>query len=177
MPRPRLNPKLAHLLADQPDLVARLLSLAAEPPVAKVVTPTEAAAVFWPLLAGRAEEALVVLALDRRRKVLGSTVLTVGSDAFTVVDPRQVFRWALMQGRSGAAAVILAHNHPSGDPTPSSQDRDVTRRVAAAGRLLGIPLVDHLVCADDPSAPDRLRFQSLAASGDLPFWADSPLIT
>ena len=61
----------------------------------------------------------------------------------------------------GAAAVILAHNHPSGDPTPSQQDREVTERVARAGRVLGVPLLDHLVIG-------RSTYVSMAARGDLP---------
>jgi DNA repair protein RadC len=71
--------------------------------------------------------------------------LTKGSERYTVVDPMQVFRAAL---KAGAGAIILAHNHPSGDPSPSQQDRDVTVRIARVGRELGIPLLDHLVFAD-----------------------------
>ena len=65
----------------------------------------------------------------------------------------------------GASAVILAHNHPSGDPTPPAQDRDVTRRVAAAGRILGVPLLDHLVVG-------RNDWTSLADRGLLPSWRE-----
>ncbi|NCY03783.1 MAG: hypothetical protein EBX36_12975, partial [Planctomycetia bacterium] len=68
-------------------------------------------------------------------------------------------RWALTRARP-AAGIILAHNHPSGDPTPSSQDYEVTRRVVDAGRVLGLPLLDHLVVTDDQS-----RWESLAARG------------
>lgn len=90
--------------------------------------------------------------------------LTHGSDAFTVVEPRQVFRYAV---GLGASAVILAHNHPSGDPTPSAQDREVTTRVARAGALLGLPLLDHLVAGDG-------AWVSLAAEGLLPTWGPPP---
>ena len=120
-----------------------------------------AATLLEPHLAGHAEERLVVIALDRRRHVLGVETMTVGNDACTVVCPRQIFRWALEQGRSGAHAIILAHNHPSGNPTPSQQDIDITNRVAAAGRIVGIPLLDHIVYVD------ALNWKSLSEQGHL----------
>ena len=113
-------------------------------------------------LVGLADEELHGLFLDRRRAVLGQRVLTRGCHAFTIVDPRQIFRVAL---QLGASAVILAHNHPSDDPTPSEQDVDVTARVARAGRVLGVPLLDHLVVA-------RGAWVSLAQRGHLPATTD-----
>jgi DNA repair protein RadC len=109
----------------------------------------EAHALLAPSLRGLAEEELHALFLDRRHRPLAHRRLTRGSDALTVVDPRQVFRVAV---GVGASAVILAHNHPSGDPTPSPQDHEVTDRVAAAGRILGIPLLDHLIVGRDAYA-------------------------
>lgn len=117
-------------------------SLAAPLRDAAVTTPEAAGALLAPGLRGRADEELHALYLDRRRRPLAQRALTRGSDGFTVVDPRQVYRVAV---RLGASGVILAHNHPSGDPTPSAQDIDVTERVARAGRVLGVPLLDHLV--------------------------------
>lgn len=107
-----------------------------------VLTPEDAAALLGPALRGLPCEELHALYLDRRNRPLAQRALTRGSDAFTVVDPRQVFRPAV---QLGAVGVVLAHNHPSGDPTPSHQDRDVTRRVRRAGEVLGVTLVDHLV--------------------------------
>lgn len=115
---------------------------------------------FQPMFSGLDHEQFHALLLDRRRRLLGYRVLTRGSDRFTVVDPPQLFRAALAVG---AAAVLVAHNHPSGDPTPSSQDRDVTRRLAEAGAVIGIDLLDHLVLAGD-------RYVSLAASGAVAGW-------
>lgn len=69
----------------------------------------------------------------------------MGSDSQTIVDPRRVMRPAV---QLGAPAVIVAHNHPSGDPTPSEADVDVTRRLREAGDVLGIRLLDHLVIGD-----------------------------
>lgn len=120
--------------------------------------PDDAFDAVAPALLGLPHEELHGLFLDRLRRPVARRMLTRGSDAYTVVDPRQVFRVAL---GVGARAVVLAHNHPSGDPTPSAQDIEVTRRVARAGQILGIPLVDHLVIGGG-------RFASLAEAGRLP---------
>ncbi len=117
------------------------------PSPAPVVDGPEAAArQLAPPLRGLAHEELHALYLDRRNRPVAHRRLTRGSSSYTVVDPRQVFRPAV---QLGAAGVILAHNHPSGDPTPSVQDREVTRRTRRAGEVLGIHLVDHLVVAGD----------------------------
>ncbi len=135
---------------------------ALEPPEPQepVCSPVHAWRVLAPALTGLQDEELHALYLDRRRRPIARRRLTRGSDAFTVVDPRQVFRVAVGVGASG---VILAHNHPSGDPTPSPQDRDITDRVARAGRVLGIPLLDHLVVG-------AAEWRSLAEEGSLPPW-------
>lgn len=125
---------------------------------APIQSPQQARDWLTPHLVGLADEELHGLYLDRRRRVLGHRVLTRGSQAFTIVDPRQVFRVGVKLGASG---VILAHNHPSGDPEPSAQDRDVTARVCRAGRVLGLPLLDHLVIASG-------GWTSLAERGDVP---------
>jgi len=138
------------------ELGRRALGAAASGP--RVIDPASAYAVFAPWLANLADEELHGLYLDRRRRPLARRRLTRGSDGFTVVDPRQVFRIAV---GVGASAVILAHNHPSGDPTPSHQDREVTERVARAGRILGVPLLDHLVIG-------RSSYVSMASLGHLP---------
>jgi DNA repair protein RadC len=72
-----------------------------------------------------------------------------------LVGPREVFREAI---REGASAIIVAHNHPSGDPTPSPEDVEVTRRLRAVGEMLDIPLLDHVICGDE-------RWTSLADAG------------
>ena len=99
------------------------------------------------LLVGESTERLVVAALNPAHRLIAVEVLTTGSDAYTVVCPRQVFRWALAQGEAGAKAIVMAHNHPSGNPLPSVQDYAVTQRVAEAGEVIGITLLDHLVVA------------------------------
>jgi len=107
-----------------------------------VADPAAAAALAVPRLAGRDREHCLLLTLDTRKRLLGLVTVSVGTVDHTFIAPREVFRDALL---AGAAAVIVAHNHPSGDPAPSAEDRQVTRRLAQAGALLGVPLVDHLV--------------------------------
>ena len=93
---------------------------------------------------GDKQECMMVLLLDTKNKAIGvPRVATLGLLDSSPVHPREVFREAV---RDGAASVILAHNHPSGDPTPSKEDLDVTRRLVEAGKLLGIRVVDHLIC-------------------------------
>jgi DNA repair protein RadC len=101
---------------------------------------------FRPRLLGLQQEELHGLFLNRRNAVLSYRVLSRGNDAHTIVDPRQVFRAAVAVG---ASAVVVAHNHPSGDPAPSLADVEVTHRLAMAGQLLGIEVLDHLILAGD----------------------------
>jgi len=89
--------------------------------------------------------------------VLRTKLLSVGTLDASVVHPREVFREA---ATGGAAAVVLFHNHPSGDPTPSPDDVELTRRLVAAGQLMGIEVVDHLILADT-------RYCSLREAGQL----------
>jgi DNA repair protein RadC len=84
--------------------------------------------------------------LIRRHSILRVEVATIGSARFTVVDPQGLYRLALLYR---ASAIALAHNHPGGDPRPSQQDLEVTRVVEAAGKVLGIELLDHLVVTRD----------------------------
>jgi DNA repair protein RadC len=112
------------------------------PRTTPITTAAEAQAYVEPPLRALREESLFGLYLDRRRHPLALRRLTLGTDEFTIVEPRQIFRIAIALGARG---VILAHNHPSGDPSPSKQDRQVTRLVASAGQTLGCPLMDHLI--------------------------------
>ena len=93
---------------------------------------------------GDSQEAFFVLLLDTKNKVIGSPVEWCrGLLNQCPVHPREVFREAV---RQNAASLILAHNHPSGDPTPTKEDIDITRRLIEAGKILGIRVLDHIVC-------------------------------
>ncbi len=90
-------------------------------------------------------EAFVVLLLDGKHRLLGLHVASIGTASSAPVHPREVFRPAVVLG---ASAVIVAHNHPSGDPMPSIDDRNVTERLRKAGEVLGITVLDHVVIGD-----------------------------
>lgn len=92
-----------------------------------------------------AREQFSALALNTRNKPLSHEVVSTGSLNGSLVHPREVFVHAVLQS---AAAIVVCHNHPSGDPAPSREDRELTRRLAEAGKVLGIPLLDHVVLGE-----------------------------
>lgn len=94
------------------------------------------------LLDGRREEHFAVVALDARRRILAAEVVSQGTLTQSMAHPREVFRSAI---KLGAAAVVVGHNHPSGDPSPSPDDHAVTRRLRESAELLAIPLLDHWI--------------------------------
>lgn len=98
-----------------------------------------------------AREQFVAIYLDSRHMPIAWQLTSIGTANQSLVHPREVYQPAVMLG---AAAVIVAHNHPSGDPTPSREDHDVTRRLAKAGEVLGITLLDHVIWSrtDDHSS-------------------------
>lgn len=87
-------------------------------------------------------EHLVALYLSAKNRPVGYHVVSVGTLTASLVHPREVFKGAIL---CNAHALIIAHNHPSGDPTPSREDQEVTKRIKEAGRILGIDLLDHVV--------------------------------
>jgi DNA repair protein RadC len=107
-----------------------------------------------------------LLLLDGRHRLLREVMASRGTLTASLVHPREVFRPAL---REGAAALVVVHNHPSGDPAPSVEDREVTRRLVQAGALLGVPLLDHVVVAER-------GWVSLREQGELETlpWGESP---
>ncbi len=115
---------------------------AAEPPL--IDTAEQAAAIVRPHLLEKPQEHVVALLLDVRHRLIRLHPVAVGSLSASLVHPREVFRPAIA---AGAAAMLLAHNHPSGDPEPSAADVELTRRLQDAGELVGIPVVDHLIIA------------------------------
>ncbi len=99
-----------------------------------------------PAMSGLPHEEFRVLLLDTKHRLLREKTVSRGTLAGTAVDPREVFSAAV---RERAAAVVCGHNHPSGDPAPSSEDRAFTARLLESGRVLGIPLLDHVVIGRD----------------------------
>ena len=107
--------------------------------------PAGAVEILRRQLALEDREVFAVVLMDARNQVLGINTVSIGSLTASVVHPREVFKAAILMN---AANIILAHNHPSGDPSPSKDDIDLTRRLHKAGELLGIEVLDHLILTD-----------------------------
>ena len=109
------------------------------------LSPADAARFLLPRFGASAVERFGVMMLDTRRRLMRVQLISSGSLDTASAHPREVFREAAI---AGAAAVVVFHNHPSGDPSPSVDDVRLTRRLAAAGEIVGIDLDDHLILAD-----------------------------
>jgi len=125
------------------ELGRRALALAAAR--LQIRKPGDAAAYLMPRFAGREVEQFGVVLLDVKHRVIRTAMVASGSQNSTIVQPRDVYRAAVA---GGAPAIVAFHNHPSGDPTPSPEDVELTRRLAAAGILIGVDLVDHLILGE-----------------------------
>lgn len=134
--------------------LGRRLSTAGVPDRSRVRVAADAAALVMPAMQGLEQEVFRVILLDTNLGVLAIEPVALGSLNLLVVQGREVFKGAV---RRGAASMVLAHNHPSGDPTPSPQDLELTRRIVEAGWMLGIAVLDHIVVGGD-------RFQSMRSS-------------
>lgn len=129
---------------------------------AVVTQAREAARLFREFIGDAPQEHFVLMVLDSRQRVIGINEVSVGTLSASLVHPREVFRAAILLN---GAAVIVSHNHPSGDPSPSPEDREATRRLQRAGELLGIPVADHIVIGEGEG--DSVRFFSFRESGLL----------
>src|SRR5262245_38024522 len=112
---------------------------------AQMTSPRVVAEFLLPQYGNRRVEQFGVLLLDTKHRVLRSTVLSVGTLDASSVHPREVFREAVA---AGAAAIVLFHNHPSGDPEPSIEDTRLTERLMSAGVMMGINVLDHVILGD-----------------------------
>jgi DNA repair protein RadC len=116
-------------------------------------------------------EHFVVIMLDRKHRLIGANTVSIGSATASVVHPREVFKPALAPTPEqalwqqtvvhNAVAVLFGHNHPSGDPAPSQEDRALTQRLVDCGKLLGIQVLDHVIVGDGTSAYLSFADQSL----------------
>ncbi len=132
---------------------------AAEPAEAngRIRGPGDVFARMGPLLRDLRQEEFHALLLNTQHRVIRNVLVTRGILDASLIHPREVFRAAVVES---AAGIILVHNHPSGDPTPSAEDRSVTRQLHTAGRAMGIPVLDHVICGEG-------RYVSLGEMGDL----------
>jgi len=111
----------------------------------QISSPRDVAQIFMSRLRYLSTETLHVLSLDTKNYVTKHRRIFEGSLDVSIIHPREIFRFALEES---AAAIIIVHNHPSGDPTPSEDDLKITRQLVEAGRILDIPVLDHIVIGD-----------------------------
>ena len=121
--------------------------IASAKPIEKIhlSCPQDVADFLMPRLRYAAKEQFVVILLNGKNKVIGTEVVSEGSLSSSVVHPREVYAPAMLHH---AAAIMVAHNHPSGDPKPSFEDEEITRMLSRSGKVLGIPMIDHVIIGD-----------------------------
>ncbi len=146
-----LAPRAATRLAAALALARRMISESRATRI-PLRSPAQVFRLMEPDLRGLERESFHVLALDGKHRLQRRELVSVGTLTMSLVHPREVFRPAV---RIGAAALIAVHNHPSGDPEPSLEDFEVTRRLLQVGRVIGIPMLDHVVIGES-------RYVSLA---------------
>jgi DNA repair protein RadC len=123
----------------------------------RITQAEQACSAFCALLGNPDREFFVALLLDGKNRITGIHTVSQGSLNQSIVHPRETFKAAIL---ANAAAVILAHNHPSGDLTPSSEDLAITRRLKEAGDILGVKVLDHIIVDTDSQ-----RFKSFCNDG------------
>jgi DNA repair protein RadC len=124
-----------------------------------VTTSAVAAAVIRAIIGHTDREQFIVLCLDTKNRIISASIVSIGSLSLSIVHPRECFKTAILQN---AAAVIFGHNHPSGDPEPSPEDGQLTRRLVQAGEIIGIRVLDHVIVGDGTD-----RSYSFADAGHL----------
>ena len=107
--------------------------------------PEEVAAYLMPRLRYATKEQFLVMMLDTKNRIIGVEIIAEGGLSNTTLHPRDVFRPAILQH---ASAIVVAHNHPSGDPSPSEEDTELTKQLFAAGQVLSMPMLDHVIIGD-----------------------------
>ena len=136
--------------------LGRRIASVSERSAAKIRSATDAIAYcrkhFARLATDARQEEFHIVTLDTKNQVVDTHQITVGTLDASLVHPREVFRPAI---KDAAAAIILVHNHPSGDPTPSPEDMAVTRRLESAGELLGINVLDHIIVGSNAAVSIR----------------------
>lgn len=111
----------------------------------KISSPEDVYRRIYPMLREQKKEFFILLCLDTKNQIIRQETISIGSLNANVVHPREVFRIALLES---AAHIIVAHNHPSGDPTPSSEDIEITKKLVETGKMMGIDVLDHVIIGD-----------------------------
>ena len=120
---------------------------------------------LFPEVRADSVEKVWVLCLDRKNKLIQSEPVTSGTATSSLIHPREIFRPAI---RCAASAIILAHNHPSGDPSPSTADMKVTQKILEASRAVDIEMIDHVILGEPENCPNQLGYYSFSDSGLIP---------
>ena len=112
-----------------------------------IVNPATAAEIVNQVfdMENQPNEVFAILCLNTKKKIAGAHIISQGSLSSAIVHPREVFKAAIL---NNAASIVLAHNHPSGDPEPSREDIETTHRLVTAGNILGINVLDHIIVGD-----------------------------
>ena len=140
------------------------VSVREKPSGPKLITP-EACAKFLSPMEDMGQEAFVVMTLTTKNDVIQKHLVSLGTLNSSLVHPRETFRPAILDS---AASIIVAHNHPSGDPTPSAEDIKITKQLVSAGEILGIKVLDHIIIgSSDPGLFQS--FLSLREAGLVQF--------
>jgi len=127
-------------------------------PTRKINAPEEAAALLEKFIGDSDRETVIAVYLNTKNEPVALHTVSVGTLSSSLIHPRELFKGALL---ANAAALVLGHNHPSGNPEPSREDLEITRRLAQAGELLGIELLDHIIIGSEG------RYISLKGKGHL----------
>ena len=120
---------------------------------------------LFPEVRADSVEKVWVLCLDRKNKLIQAEPVTSGTASSSLIHPREIFRPAI---RCAASAIILAHNHPSGDPSPSKADMKVTQKILEASRAVDIEMIDHVILGEPENCPNQLGYYSFSDSGLIP---------
>ena len=110
----------------------------------KITSPQEIAEIFIPLLRDELKEKFIIVCLNSANKIIKYETISIGNLNSSVVHPREIFKAAI---EHSSASIILIHNHPSGNPDPSNEDISITKKIVEAGKILDIPVFDHLIIA------------------------------
>ena len=108
----------------------------------KIISPEDGANYLYPKISTKSTEHFAAVLLNSKNRIIGFEIISQGSINSSVVHPREVFNSAIV---NHAAGIIAAHNHPSGDPTPSKEDKALTTSLAESGKMIGIPVLDHII--------------------------------
>lgn len=110
----------------------------------KITSPQDVAEIFIPLLRDELKEKFIVVCLNTANRIIKQEIISIGNLNSSVVHPREIFKVAI---DSSAANIILIHNHPSGNPDPSNEDITITKKIAESGKIMDIPVFDHIIIA------------------------------